>query len=368
LVENTLKELVEAKIIEVDEEDDSVTPLNAAMIAAYYDISFITMQTFLMSLTVKTKQKGLLEILTSATEFETIQIRRHEDRILRRIYERVPAKMADPQYDSPHFKAYVLLQAHFSRLQLPIDLAKDQEVILRKALNLLSACVDVLSSEGYLNAMVPMEVSQMVVQAMWDRDSPLKQIPHFDDDVVAAATKAGVSDIFGFMEAMDPEENKNYGKLVKALGLSNRQLQDAAEFTNNKYPNLEIDFKVEDPEEIVSGSPAYLSVTVERQLEEDEEVDTTVHASFYPLKKNENWWLVVGNESSKALCAIKRVTIGRKLQVKLEYIVPSPGEQELTLYLMSDSYLGVDQVQTFKVNVAEGEDESSDDDGDEMEE
>ncbi|KAF2674669.1 Sec63-domain-containing protein [Microthyrium microscopicum] len=370
LVESTLKELVEAKIIELDEEDDSITPLNPCMIAAYYDISFITMQTFLMSLTAKTRQKGLLEIVTSATEFESIQIRRHEDAVLRRIYERVPAKMASPQWDSPHFKAFVLLQAHFSRLALPIDLAKDQETLLRKMLPLLSACVDVLSSEGYLNATLPMEVLQMVVQAMWDRDSPLKQIPHFDERVVKAATDAGIEDIMQFMESMDPDENKDYAKLVKSLGLSNRQLTDAAEFTNNRYPNIEIDFKVVDPDDVVANAPSYLNVTIERQLEEDEELNTTVHAPFYPLEKSENWWLVVGNETTKALCALKRVMIGRKLQTKLEYVVPTAGEQELTLYLMSDSYVGVDQVQTFKVNVAEGEDdddeeeEEEDEDGD----
>lgn len=191
LIENTLKELSEAKIIELDEDDDSITPLNPAMIAAYYNISFITMQTFLLSLTGRTKLKGILEIVTSATEFESIQIRRHEDKILRRIHERMPVKMPQPSYESPHFKAFVLLQAHFSRLQLPADLAKDQEVILSKTLSLLSGCVDVLSSEGHLNAMSAMEMSQMVVQAMWDRDSPLKQIPYFSPEVIKAANEFG---------------------------------------------------------------------------------------------------------------------------------------------------------------------------------
>lgn len=191
LVENTLKDLVEAKIIEVDEEDDSITPLNAAMIAAYYNISFITMQTFLLSLTGRTKLKGILEIVTAATEFESVQIRRHEENILRRIYDRVPVKMAQPAFESPQFKAFVLLQAHFSRMQLPADLAKDQELIISKVLNLLSGCVDVLSSEGHLNAMSAMEMSQMVVQAMWDRDSPLKQIPHFSPETIKAAADFG---------------------------------------------------------------------------------------------------------------------------------------------------------------------------------
>ena len=361
LVENTLKDLSEAKIIELDEEDDTVTPLNAAMIAAYYNISFITMQTFLLSLTGRTKLKGILEIVTSATEFESIQIRRHEDHILRRIYDRVPVKMAQPAYESPHFKAFVLLQAHFSRMQLPTDLAKDQEIILSKVLNLLSGCVDVLSSDGHLNAMNAMEMSQMVVQAMWDRDSPLKQIPHFSPEVIKAANDFGAKDIFEFMDLMDPSENKDYEKMVKRLGLDNKQLAQAAAFTNNKYPNIEIDFEVEDPGNIATNSPAYLKISATRGDEdEDGEPDTTVHAPFYPLKKMENWWLVVGDESTKNLLAIKRVTIGKKLETRLEFVPTRVGEQELTLYLMCDSYVGVDQDPTFKITAAEGMEEDED--------
>jgi len=370
LVESTLKEVAEAKIIDLDEEDDSITPLNPAMIAAYYNISFITMQTFLLSLSGKTKMKALLEIVTSATEFESVAIRRREDQVLRRIYDRLPIKMAEPSYESPHFKAFVLLQAHFSRMQLPLDLLKDQETILRGILNLLSACVDVLSSEGHLNAMSAMEMSQMVVQAMWDRDSPLKQIPHFGADAVKAANAAGVNDVFEFMEAMDPEENKDYAKLVAKLGLSNEQLRDAAAFTNDKYPNIDIAFEVEDKENIAAGEPAYLSITIERDADAEaedgpDETNTTVHSPFFPAPKTENWWLVVGDESSKALLAIKRLTFGKKLSTRLEYTVPEMGKRKLTLYLMSDSYVGVDQAPTFEVDVKEGAEEEEEEEEEE---
>lgn len=357
LVETTLKDLSEAKIIELDEEDDTVTPLNAAMIAAYYNISFVTMQTFLLSLSGRTKLKGILEIVTSATEFESIQIRRHEDHILRRVYDRVPVKMAQPAYESPHFKAFVLLQAHFSRMALPIDLAKDQEMILAKVLNLLSGCVDVLSSEGHLNAMNAMEMSQMIVQAMWDSDSPLKQIPHFSDDVIKVANKAGVKDIMEFMDVMDPG-NPESKTLAKGLGLDNKQLSQVAAFTNDKYPDVELDFEVLDKDDITAGSPSYLQIKITRNVEdEDAEPDTTVHAPFYPARKTENWWLVVGEESTKNLLAIKRVTIGRQLDMKLEFVVPSAGTHLLKLFLMSDSYVGVDQDPEFTVEVAEGMDE-----------
>jgi pre-mRNA-splicing helicase BRR2 len=377
LVETTLKELADAKIIELDEEDDSISPLNPAMIAAYYNISFITMQTFLLSLTARTKLKSLLEIVTSATEFESIQLRRHEDHILRRIYDRVPVKMSEPAFDSPHFKAMVLLQAHFSRMQLPIDLAKDQEIIVSKTLALLSACVDVLSSEGHLNAMSAMELSQMVVQAMWDRDSPLLQIPHFDSAVVATLAKHNIKDVDEFMSAMDPSENPEQPKLVAAMGLSNRQLVEAANFTNEKYPSLEVEFQVEDKDEITAGEGAGLSVRITREMgdEEDEdedaadqEIDTTVHAPFYPVRKSENWWLVVAEEKTRSLLAIKRITIAKKVfATKLEYIVPTAGNKELTLFLMCDSYVGVDQSFAFTVDVKEGEGEEDEDEDEDME-
>jgi len=367
MVESTMKELAESKIIEFDEDDGAVAPQNAAMIAAYYNISYITMQTFLLSLSHKTKLKGILEIVTSATEFESIQIRRHEEIVLRRIYENVPVKMAEPVYDSPHFKAFVLLQAHFSRMNLPIDLAKDQEVILTKILSLLSASVDILSSDGHLNAMNAMEMSQMVVQAMWDRDSPLKQIPGFTPEVVKVANKFGVRDIFDFMEKMNPEENPEYGLLVKELGLSQAQLTQAANFTNSKYPDISLDFEVEDKDNIHADEPAYLKIKIEREVDEDEEFDPTVHAPFYPGRKTENWWLVVGEESTRTLLAIKRVTVARTLNVKLEFTVPTPGKHDLKLFLMSDSYVGVDQDPAFSVKVAEAMDVDDEEEDDESE-
>ncbi|KAK4131874.1 Sec63-domain-containing protein [Trichocladium antarcticum] len=363
MVETTLRDLADAKIIDMDEDDGSVAPQNAAMIAAYYNISYFTMQTFLLSLSQRAKLKTILEIVTAATEFESIQMRRHEEGILRRIYESVPVKMTELAYDSPHFKAFVLVQAHFSRMNLPIDLAKDQEVILTKILSLLSAIVDILSSEGHLNAMNAMEMSQMVVQAMWDRDSPLKQIPNFTADVVKAANKHGVRDIFDFMEKMNPEENADYAALVQDLGLSQAQLAQAANFTNTKYPDISLEFELEDKDNIRAGEPAYLQIRVEREVDDEGEsadadaaLDATVHAPFYPARKSENWWLVVGEESSKTLLAIKRVTVGRELKVRLEFAVPTAGRHDLKLFLMSDSYVGVDQEPAFSVVVGEGMD------------
>jgi len=148
--------------------------------------SDVTVEVYTLSLKESTKLKGLLEVVSSSAEFENIPIRRHEDALLRRVYDRVPVKLDRVDFEAPHFKTFLLLQAHFSRLQLPPDLAADQALVLEKVLNLLSACVDVMSSNAWLNATRAMDLSQMCVQAMWDTESPLKQVPHFEPDVCAS--------------------------------------------------------------------------------------------------------------------------------------------------------------------------------------
>jgi pre-mRNA-splicing helicase BRR2 len=360
LVETTLAELTEAKILAVEDEMD-ILPMNQAMIAAYYNITWTTLQTFTLSLTAKTKLKGLLEIVTSAAEYEDLPIRKHEDVVLQRVYDRVPVKLAETNFESPHFKAFVLLQAHFSRLTLPPDLATDQALVLGKVLNLLSACVDVMSSEGWLNAFGAMELSQMVVQAMWDRDSPLKQIPHFTNDIIKRCGEAGIESVFDLME-MDDEQR------TELLQMTPNQLAAVAGFVN-KYPNIDINFEVEEPESIVAKAPAFLKVELERDVDEEEEVDTSVHAPFYTGTKMENCnpffanklisgWLVIS--SGKELVSIKRVTFTRKLSVRLNFTVPVAGRQGLKLFCFSDSYAGVDQEHEFEVVAGEAEEEDSD--------
>ena len=177
----------------------------------------ITIDVFSMSITEKTKLKGLLEIISSATEFENIPIRRHEDVLLRRIYDRVPVKSEKPRLESPAFKTSVLLQAHFSRLQLPPDLVTDQQAVLRQVVNLLHACVDVMASNTFLNVLGAMDLAQMCVQGAWESDSPLKQIPHFEPEVVKRCKASGIHSVYDLME-MDDDDR------VKLLDMSQKQM------------------------------------------------------------------------------------------------------------------------------------------------
>ncbi|KAG8811095.1 DEIH-box ATPase [Serendipita sp. 399] len=363
LVESTLADLVTAHCISIEDEVN-VGKLNLGWIAAYYNISYITIDVFSMSITEKTKLKGLLEIISSSTEFESIPIRKHEDVVLRRIYDRVPVKTENNRYESPAFKSFLLLQAHFSRLQLPPDLVTDQALVLSKVVNLLHACVDVMASNAYLNAMGAMDLAQMCVQAAWESDSPLKQIPHFEPELIKRCKSKGIDSVYDLMEMEDEDR-------TKLLNMTPGQLRDVAAFVN-AYPSLEVAHEFE-AGEYTSTEPVSLKITLssgEEDEEEDEESQSepVVIAPFYPIKKIPNWWLVVGDPQSRQLIGIRRVTIPKKsLTIDLKLTLGA-GTHKLHLYVICDSFMGCDHdVALEPIQVAQGDDDDSDEDDDDDE-
>lgn len=84
LVEATLSDLEASKCVAI-EDDMDLSPLNLGMIAAYYYISYTTIELFSSSLTAKTKLKGLCEILSSASEYARLPMRPGEDELVRKL-------------------------------------------------------------------------------------------------------------------------------------------------------------------------------------------------------------------------------------------------------------------------------------------
>ena len=261
--------------------------------------SFIS-EVFSRSLNSKTKMRGLLEILSSAAEYEGLPIRHKEDTLLRQLGTRVPLKLPQAKYNDPHVKTNLLVQAHLSRLQLSAELQTDTEEILKKvrergrgegrrgreggksfikclpsfqAVRLIQACVDVLSSNGWLSpALTAMELAQMLTQAMWSKDSFLKQLPHFTADMIKKCTEKGLESVFDIMDMEDEARNS-------LLELTPNQMQDVARFCN-RYPNIDLSFEVVKQDSIHSGAPVVVNVKLER--EDEENISPHVIAPFFP--------------------------------------------------------------------------------------
>ncbi|CAB4065806.1 SNRNP200 [Lepeophtheirus salmonis] len=343
-VETTLTDLEHSKCISIEDDMDT-SPLNLGMIAAYYYTNYTTIELFSMSLNNKTKIRGLIEIVSAASEFENLPIRHGEDNLLRNLSHKLPNKLVGgAKFNDPHVKANILLQAHLSRIQLSAELQQDTEMVVGKAVRLIQACVDVLSSNGWLSpAIAAMELSQMVTQAMWSKESYLKQIPHFSGEVVERCKSSDVESVFDIMELEDEDRDK-------LLQMSDIQMGDVARFCN-RYPNIELTYDIIHKHNLSAGSP----VNIEVRLEREDEITGPVIAPFFPSKTRRRfgWWVIIGDPKANTLLSIKRLTLQQKAKFKLDFVAPRQGKYHYTLYFMSDSYLGCDQ--EYKVSLEIGE-------------
>ena len=362
LVESTLSDLEVSKCAQIEEDDETgeneISPLNLGMIASYYYAQYTTVELFAASLTAKTKLKGILEIVSGASEFDSVPIRPGEVEIIRRLLNHSPIAMTNRKTNDPHVKTCALLQAHLSRVSLPGDLARDLESILPTALRLLLAMVDVISSNGWLSpAMCAMELSQMLTQAMWDKDAGVLQLPHVTKSI---ALKAKDKDVESVYELLDADDSVREDILSD---LSKRQLSDVAKAAN-RYPNVDCEHKITNASEISTSSTIDVEVNVSREWEFGDSVSLLppVNCSRYPIPREESWWVVIGDEKENRLCAIKRVNVVKSSKVKLSFASPSEeGARAYSLYFMCDSYLGADLEFEFDVSVAKGEDPSDED-------
>jgi len=308
---------------------------------------------FSSSITAKTKIKGALEIISAASEFGDLPLRQSEEKILKNIMRRLP-KVSAPisSIEDASSKTLVLLQSHFCRQTLPAELGEDLKVVLRDSIKLLQALVDVTSSQGWLKpALAAMELSQMVVQGLWDRDSVLLQVPHFTSEIVSQMKSANppVETVFDVLEMEDETRDE-------ILKISPEQMSDVAQFCNS-YPNIELNFDTDIDGDVAAGDVVTVVVEVQREVDEDEEDAGSlgkVASTRYPHEKTESWWLVVGDRNSNTLYATKRIAFEQRTKTKLQFNAPEEvGAHNLNLYFMSDSYLGCDQEYEIELNVSE---------------
>ena len=79
----------------------------------------------------------------------------------------------------PHIKAFLLLQAYFSRSELPIsDYVGDQTSVLDQSIRIIQAAIDVLAELGYFSSCATMiTLMQCVKSARWPTDDPASILP-----------------------------------------------------------------------------------------------------------------------------------------------------------------------------------------------
>jgi pre-mRNA-splicing helicase BRR2 len=133
---------------------------------------------------------------------------------------------------------------------------------------------------------------------------------------------------------------------IELLQLNPFQLSDVAHFCNH-YPNMEVNYEILDENNLQTGN----SINIKIKLEYIDKISRSVIAPLFPQKREEEWWVLIGELKTNTLLSIKRLIIQEKTEIILDFLAPSIGKYDYTLYLISDCYMGCDHEYKFSINI-----------------
>ncbi|KAL3683377.1 hypothetical protein R1sor_001399 [Riccia sorocarpa] len=335
LVITTLQALEDAGCIRVN-EDNTVEPLMLGMIASQYYLNYTTVALFSSNLKIDTTVEILLHVLSGAAEYDELPVRHNEENFNEALAKEARYPVDHRLLDDPHVKTNLLLQAHFSTLELPIsDYITDTKSVLDQSIRILQAMVDVAANSGWFHtALNTMYLLQMVMQGLWYDESPLQMLPHADETVVKTLAQRGLGTLPKLLSCTADFVRKILNPILSPSALTKLML------IWSRLPRVETKWKVVQKQ---GRPPSDGPVNVEIQLSRSRLVPgfgARAYVPRFPKVKEEGWWLILGNPEKSELLALKRVTFVDHLKTTLS--IPSLS-QDTVLFLVSDCYLGLDQ-------------------------
>ncbi|QPG74274.1 hypothetical protein FOA43_001599 [Brettanomyces nanus] len=175
LIDGVIDDLKESKCLVSTGEKMSPTPF--LQISSYYYLSHKTMRNLLKRVKSSATFRECLRWLSEASEYDELPTRHGEELINTEMSQdmRYPADdLEDCEFIwSPHIKAFLLLQAYLSRVDLPIaDYAQDTVSVLDQSLRILQAYIDACSELGFLSTVLSLiKLMQCIKQCCWfDQD------------------------------------------------------------------------------------------------------------------------------------------------------------------------------------------------------
>lgn len=216
IVDTSMSELTKSGcVITHSNGDVDSTPLGK--IASYYYLSHKTMRSLLKHAKRNATLADALKWMSTATEYNELPVRHNEDLVNIELSKALPVSANSfgvPMWD-PHVKAFLLIQAFMSRLELPIaDYITDQNSVLDQAIRIMQASIDVLTELGFLSSVRTMiNLMQCIKQARWLDDGPLAQLPGVDVKLAKTeAEKTTLADVASM-------SNQDLESLARRLGV-----------------------------------------------------------------------------------------------------------------------------------------------------
>ena len=356
LVENALAQLEDARCVATS-EDDGVEPLLLGRVASYYYLKHASVALFAANLGPENSVEELLGTLCGVAEYDELPVRHNEDKVNAELARRVEAAggyAVDARLaDDPHTKANLLFQAHFLRLAAHVGLRHGRQ-----------------GSDRPVRAHPPGDDRRRGGRGV-ARDRVRRHEPHADGDAGTRHARAAVvpcpastltarrSSPGGASRRSAPRAPRadgpgtREGRLTRGGvarrrdGRDRRARREASSRGRRGDPRQ--------PRRRAGGEDACVEVSL-RRFKPGKGSGAGGRGSGgrgsapravcprYPKLKEEGWWLVLGDRTSRELLALRRVSFGDKTATTLTYEPAPPGAPEdLVVYLMSDCYLGMDQ-------------------------
>uniref|UniRef100_A0A915CIG8 U5 small nuclear ribonucleoprotein 200 kDa helicase n=2 Tax=Parascaris univalens TaxID=6257 RepID=A0A915CIG8_PARUN len=368
VVDTCVDELLQSRCITVDEEDQTISSAPLGRIASVYYLQHETVRFFAATISEHSSVEDLLRALADNPEYGEIPVRHNEDQINAQLQRYLPIKLpTECAMDSSHTKAHLLLQAHLSRTTIPTDYVTDQRSVLDQCVRILQAMFDVSLLSGWLSASLNVvTLLQMIMQARWHTDHPLLVLPHMTEEIIERIAQDATIPLLQNEFGVDGKQNIEVAKkraVAKILDVTTLDERQANEILSAllqwpiMYPKRcsltrkEEEIRIELVQD--EGRPVFIRVEAGAvyklrffvEMIGPNRYQSDAFCPRFPKEKSAGWILLVGEKDSGQLIAYAKtppVVGSRELRVEVKMPMKR-GRQILAVFILSDSYLGIDQ-------------------------
>ncbi|RKF59682.1 putative helicase mug81 [Erysiphe neolycopersici] len=336
MVDNSIDELAKSQCLRVS-SNGKVEPTSLGEIMSYYYISHHTIRYVMENAKPNASFTDVTSWISGATEYDELPVRHNEELINTELSRNLPLSTDSfkdlPMWD-PHIKAFLLLQAHISRIDLPItDYVGDQTSVLDQSIRIIQATIDILAEMGYLSSVQQMIILlQCIKCARWPTDYPLSILPGVGVD--SNVEKRYPQTLQDFLSYSDERRHKLITDFIIPAETISRFNKAA-----NMIPDLSIKVRS------VTASTLILNISRKNSLTHS---GNKMYAPYFPKPQTEGFFALICSEKNDEIIALKRVgwsSNNGKPSTIVTFQLPEGRIQneanKVDIWVISDGYLNM---------------------------
>ncbi|KAK9889219.1 hypothetical protein WA026_004497 [Henosepilachna vigintioctopunctata] len=339
-------------------------------LAAKYYLSYKTVIYLDKEVVQKSSIVDLIFAMCQAEEYALFPVRHNEDKINKQLIRDLNLQIGMSP-DSPHLKVYLLIYCYINGIELPNqEYVIDLKTVFDQIVRIIQAMISLTAYKGWTDCSVKLAyISQMIMQGFPITASGLEMLPHMDSIMIQrfslelaknctlwnAADKLTISILQNLMNNSGASVKNALNKIFdssKSKSIAKLLLQ---------IPNITLEFTIKHLED--DNNFEYKIISEQMTLEVVIPPDTTyllllnierkggnlnVISQNFSKQKDESWFYIICEHDH--LIEFQRFSFRSNKYYQNQFTTPSArGVYTYVIYLLSDSYIGLDQKLFFKV-------------------